>query len=168
MKPRFNFMPWKVAGIASMALPVLVMIGLHMKWQDTFNGKMRMLLKHIGFWSGFAINGVLVHRVGFRTKPFSKALPIFLGGATLPIIGYMASQPIARRFFPKTPLQTTTTPSPKLDIREQAVPETFTIPTYNYPDPMAASRIYPMTPAWTSYPMAGMGTGWYWPGVTWS
>jgi hypothetical protein len=87
----------------SLAIPVLYMVGAHINFEKTPRAKLRMILKHVGFWTGLAGTILVSHRFGFRAKTPMGALPIFAAAGALPILGYEVMRRFVNIYFPKPP-----------------------------------------------------------------
>ncbi len=148
-----------LGNILSVVIPVGYMIATHLSWEGDRNGKLRMAIKHLGFWGGMAGTIFCSHRYGFRAKSMAKALPIFIGSGTFPILGYEVFRRIAAKAFPH---QTTSAPIaiPEIQLPQQRSyqPKTFTEPTLESPrktaplsNPVYPPPIVPIYPYYASY-----------------
>ena len=89
--------------MASIAIPIGYMISQHITWMGERNQKIRMGLKHAGFWGGLVGTVVMGHKTAFpllRSGNNIAGLSVLALGAVLPIVGYEASRRIAKWAFP--------------------------------------------------------------------
>src|SRR5262249_37186181 len=93
--------------IAALGMPVAYIVKKHVDWEKTPDGKKRMLIHHLTFWSAAASALLLMHRTlrKFRRKPFlSFKLPrLAIAGLLLPM-GFEGGERLARFLAPKKPL----------------------------------------------------------------
>lgn len=162
-----------LGGKISVGIPILYMIATHISWEGDRNGKLRMALKHAGFWGGLWLTVAAFHNFAFPKKTFKQALPIFLSVSVFPIAGYEVMRRVAARVFPKGPASVqpprqTTVPSPRLSpIRPPvALPPAPTKQPYAYlatsgsaNGPYAPYAVWPVqTPyAYSTMPWRGWG-----------
>lgn len=167
--------PFRIAATAiSASIPILYMVGMHIYWMaGDVNAQLRMLMKHVGFWAGFAATIYTTHRFGFRAKSIASAIPIYAGAALFPIVGYEVFRRLSKRIFPKKPvakpeeppqqpmdfaslLQAMQQEAPQPKPMEQQKPQ---VSQYSYTYP-AAQQYASWGAAGTPYPAyAGYGNG---------
>lgn len=102
--------------MASIAIPIGYMISQHITWMGERNQKIRMGVKHAGFWGGLVGTIVMGHKTAFpllRSGNNIAGLSVLALGAVLPIVGYEASRRIAKWAFPSPPTQEETGLAPK-------------------------------------------------------
>ena len=103
--------------MASIGIPIAYMISQHISWMGERNEKIRMGLKHAGFWGGLVGTIVMGHKTAFpllRGGNNIAGLSVLALGAVLPIIGYEAARRIAKWAFPspKGEVETGLAPNP--------------------------------------------------------
>jgi hypothetical protein len=142
------------AGILSIAAPIVYMVISHIVWEKNRNAKLRMALKHGGFWAGMAGTVYMVHRYAFRAKNPAKAIALFAVAPIFPVIGYEVMKRIGRKLFPKQiSVETKTKSSQILDLPVKIEPKQITIPEkVNSPTPISQYLVtYAQQPASYTY-----------------
>lgn len=122
------------AQLTSAAIPILVMVGMHLTWKDNLNARLRMGLKHVGFWTGMAgllYTGHRIARKFLKTQP-GKAWGLFLGTSLLPLAGYFMARALGHKLFPKSPAE-------KASESQAQSPEGQAPPFQTLPNPQAMS-----------------------------
>ncbi len=84
-----------IGGILTMGLPVAFMEFEHIKWEPTVPEKIRIAMKHTGFWGGLGLAFYIMHSHQFISRFIAtqsawwKPMPVYIGLASLPILGYL-------------------------------------------------------------------------------
>ncbi len=101
----------RLGGLTAAALPVAYVVKSHVGWEQSTQGKKRMLTHQLTFWSSFVAAVMMAHKTRPRQSLWAKILLFSLSGI-LPLAGFEGGGMLATRLFPNIP------PSPPGRLRQ--------------------------------------------------
>lgn len=142
-------------GLLAVSFPVGWMISQHINWMQTKEQKIKMAMKHSGFWGGMVASLLTVHHLGFWAPRGRVLQPLlaFIAAGSYPVLGYLGMVSLSRKLYPNPHKsvelsQQKPLTDPQLPVSTPKPPEAVTpsfypsYPTQSAYSPLTAQQTY--------------------------